>query len=111
MDAAQLERYILLCCQDVNGGLRDKPSKSRDFYHSCYCLSGLAVAQHYSCGPHYADSDDTNRLPRTHPVYNLRVEHVRRILQHFEAAFDNDDNNDDIEQEKVAEDTTTSASL
>jgi hypothetical protein len=30
----------------VNGRLRDKPSKSRDFYHSCYNLSGLSVSQH-----------------------------------------------------------------
>jgi protein farnesyltransferase subunit beta len=47
-DHAMLERYILLCAQDVNGGLRDKPSKSRDFYHSCYNLSGLSIANHYS---------------------------------------------------------------
>ena len=45
-DEWMLQRYILLCAQDVNGGLRDKPSKSRDFYHSCYNLSGLSVAQH-----------------------------------------------------------------
>jgi protein farnesyltransferase subunit beta len=49
-DEAMLQRYILLCAQDVNGGLRDKPSKSRDFYHSCYNLSGLSVAQH-ALGP------------------------------------------------------------
>ena len=24
----------------------DKPGKSRDFYHTCYALSGLSVAQH-----------------------------------------------------------------
>jgi protein farnesyltransferase subunit beta len=30
----------------VNGGLRDKPSKPKYFYHSCYVLSGLSVAQH-----------------------------------------------------------------
>jgi protein farnesyltransferase subunit beta len=30
----------------VDGGLRDKPSKMRDYYHSCYNLSGLSVSQH-----------------------------------------------------------------
>ena len=30
------------------GGLRDKPGKSADFYHTCYCLSGLSSAQHAS---------------------------------------------------------------
>mmetsp|Transcript_26471 Transcript_26471/g.55939 ORF Transcript_26471/g.55939 Transcript_26471/m.55939 type:complete len:705 (+) Transcript_26471:134-2248(+) len=45
-DEIMLQRYILLCAQDVNGGLRDKPSKPKDFYHSCYNLSGLSVSQH-----------------------------------------------------------------
>lgn len=29
------------------GGLRDKPGKRHDFYHTCYCLSGLSMAQHF----------------------------------------------------------------
>lgn len=24
--------------------------RSRDFYHTCYCLSGLAIAQHFGSG-------------------------------------------------------------
>jgi protein farnesyltransferase subunit beta len=28
------------------GGLRDKPGKGADYYHTCYCLSGLSSAQH-----------------------------------------------------------------
>ena len=39
--------------QDPSGGLRDKPSRRRDHYHTCYCLSGPAPA---SRAP---------RLPRT----------------------------------------------
>uniref|UniRef100_A0A8C4HJ93 Protein farnesyltransferase subunit beta n=1 Tax=Dicentrarchus labrax TaxID=13489 RepID=A0A8C4HJ93_DICLA len=42
-----LQEYILLCCQNPAGGLLDKPGKSRDFYHTCYCLSGLSIAQHF----------------------------------------------------------------
>ncbi|KAH3667026.1 hypothetical protein WICMUC_005373 [Wickerhamomyces mucosus] len=43
---AGLQNYILACCQnDRNGGLRDKPSKQPDFYHTTYCLFGLAIAQ------------------------------------------------------------------
>ena len=37
---------IRACTQDPRGGLVDKPGKSRDFYHTCYALSGLSVAQH-----------------------------------------------------------------
>ncbi|PHJ22770.1 prenyltransferase and squalene oxidase repeat-containing protein [Cystoisospora suis] len=41
-----LQYYILGCCQDPRGGLRDKPGKRADLYHTCYALSGLSVAQH-----------------------------------------------------------------
>ncbi|VVB09361.1 unnamed protein product [Arabis nemorensis] len=41
---------VLICFGDnhqiPDGGFRDKPRKARDFYHTCYCLSGLSVAQH-----------------------------------------------------------------
>ena len=32
--------------QDPAGGLRDKPKKPSDLYHTLYCLSGLSAAQH-----------------------------------------------------------------
>ncbi|KAK1759547.1 terpenoid cyclases/protein prenyltransferase alpha-alpha toroid [Echria macrotheca] len=43
-----LTRYILCCCQDQTrrGGLRDKPGKMSDAYHTCYVLAGLSSAQH-----------------------------------------------------------------
>ncbi|KAK9239015.1 terpenoid cyclases/protein prenyltransferase alpha-alpha toroid [Lipomyces kononenkoae] len=54
---ADLQKYILCCCQSPRGGLRDKPGKSSDFYHSCYVLSGLSEAQHrYSFSPKLRDS-------------------------------------------------------
>lgn len=40
-----LQNYVTFYCQDVKGGLRDKPSKNRDIYHTCYALSGLALSQ------------------------------------------------------------------
>ena len=36
-----------MACQ-TDMGLRDKPGKRPDFYHTCYCLSGLAVSQQSS---------------------------------------------------------------
>ena len=65
-DEIALQQYLLICCQvssstlrtdtsfdnflsghqDARGGLIDKPGKSRDFYHTCYGLSGLSIAQH-----------------------------------------------------------------
>eukprot|EP00041_Stephanoeca_diplocostata_P009789 m.152888 g.152888 ORF g.152888 m.152888 type:complete len:214 (-) comp17899_c0_seq2:1072-1713(-) len=44
-DRDALRDYILFCCQSDNGGLRDKPGKHRDYYHTCYCLSGLSLTQ------------------------------------------------------------------
>ncbi|KAJ0110114.1 protein farnesyltransferase subunit beta [Diaporthe amygdali] len=45
-----LIRYIMCCCQDQSkrGGLRDKPSRPSDGYHTCYVLAGLSSAQHKS---------------------------------------------------------------
>lgn len=45
-DREALQEYILLCCQSDYGGLLDKPGKAADYYHTCYCLSGLSVSQH-----------------------------------------------------------------
>ncbi len=82
-DVAMLERYILLCAQEVHGGLRDKPSKPRDFYHTCYNLCGLSVTQHCSQEGKdntFGDAKQT-RLAPTHPVYNIRIDRVSKMLK------------------------------
>eukprot|EP00484_Ammonia_sp_Unknown_P028899 CAMPEP_0197050978 /NCGR_PEP_ID=MMETSP1384-20130603/25752_1 /TAXON_ID=29189 /ORGANISM="Ammonia sp." /LENGTH=319 /DNA_ID=CAMNT_0042483465 /DNA_START=298 /DNA_END=1257 /DNA_ORIENTATION=+ len=64
----QLQKYILVCCQYFNGGIADKPPKAADYYHTCYGLSGLSVAQHYDeklLGP------STNKLEAIDPVYGI----------------------------------------
>ncbi|KAJ9080362.1 CAAX farnesyltransferase (FTase) subunit beta, variant 4 [Entomophthora muscae] len=45
-DREALKKYIVLACQAPSGGLRDKPGKPSDYYHTCYVLSGLSIAQH-----------------------------------------------------------------
>lgn len=40
-----LQEYLLCCCQSPRGGLIDKPGRVPDFYHTCYDLSGLSIAQ------------------------------------------------------------------
>ncbi|XP_048230180.1 protein farnesyltransferase subunit beta isoform X1 [Ricinus communis] len=76
--SSALQQYIILCSQEQEGGFRDKPGKARDYYHTCYCLSGLSVCQ-------YSWSKDENSppLPRAvlgpysnllepiHPLYNV----------------------------------------
>ncbi|KAJ7629407.1 terpenoid cyclases/protein prenyltransferase alpha-alpha toroid [Mycena polygramma] len=41
-----LQEYILFAGQHPAGGLRDKPPKHADAYHTLYCLAGLSSAQH-----------------------------------------------------------------
>ena len=85
-DERALQRYILLCAQVYpEGGLRDKPGKNRDYYHTCYCLSGLAASQRL-----YGDDASTvvygdpgNLLHETHPVFNVRVDKVARAAAFF----------------------------
>ncbi|KAI9566626.1 terpenoid cyclases/protein prenyltransferase alpha-alpha toroid [Boletus coccyginus] len=45
-DKPALQRYILCAAQHPAAGLRDKPPKSADAYHTLYCLAGLSAAQH-----------------------------------------------------------------
>lgn len=79
-DAQALQLWLLCCCQGLKGGLRDKPGKSVDFYHTCYCLSGLALAQHYSgiiVGPL------ENLLPETDLLCNVVKPRVVEARQFF----------------------------
>jgi hypothetical protein len=42
---AGLQEYITLIAQQPGGGLRDKPGKPADAYHTCYNLAGASSAQ------------------------------------------------------------------
>ena len=37
-------------------------SRPRDFYHTCYCLSGLSVCQHHPTGGNDTNSDDEDSV-------------------------------------------------
>lgn len=78
-NSAALQGWLLACCQTQSGGLRDKPGKGRDLYHTCYCLSGLSSAQHYGGAGILGDA--RNSLERADPVLNVAA--VR--LQAWEA--------------------------
>lgn len=85
-DQVALQDYLLMNCQLHHGGLVDKPGKSRDFYHTCYCLSGLSVAQHfvneYQTKLTLVGGQD-NKLAPVHPVYNIGVQHAADALKYF----------------------------
>jgi len=66
------------------GGLRDKPGKPPDHYHTCYCLSGLSAAQRKAGrdGKGIVGGEG-NRLERTHFLLNVVVEKVRKAAAFF----------------------------
>ncbi|KFA61506.1 hypothetical protein S40285_04538 [Stachybotrys chlorohalonatus IBT 40285] len=101
-----LIRYILCCCQDWSkrGGLRDKPSKYSDAYHTCYVLSGLSSAQHkwnlvatrahesiltgdrWEASPYTKGQqifDECDRVQTIHPVYVMPQHVVDSIQKYF----------------------------
>jgi protein farnesyltransferase subunit beta len=89
LDRRRLQSYLLACCQAPDGGLRDKPGKGRDLYHTCYALGGLAVAQHDRHGgpvPAYVLGGAPNAVAATHPLFNLRPERVDAIRAYFDGA-------------------------
>eukprot|EP00195_Chlamydomonas_chlamydogama_P014941 CAMPEP_0202909804 /NCGR_PEP_ID=MMETSP1392-20130828/50321_1 /ASSEMBLY_ACC=CAM_ASM_000868 /TAXON_ID=225041 /ORGANISM="Chlamydomonas chlamydogama, Strain SAG 11-48b" /LENGTH=548 /DNA_ID=CAMNT_0049599673 /DNA_START=13 /DNA_END=1659 /DNA_ORIENTATION=- len=76
-----LQLWILRCCQ-AKAGLRDKPGKGADYYHTCYCLSGLSSAQHTSncvVGPR------ENVLRRADPACNVTEDKLKAALAFFGA--------------------------
>ncbi|KAK3165378.1 hypothetical protein QOZ80_1AG0032420 [Eleusine coracana subsp. coracana] len=85
-----LQQYILLCAQVLERGLRDKPGKNRDHYHSCYCLSGLSVSQHSAMTdsdpcplPQHVLGPYSNLLEPIHPLYNVVLDKYHTAYEFF----------------------------
>ncbi|POR34414.1 Protein farnesyltransferase subunit beta [Tolypocladium paradoxum] len=101
-----LIRYILCCAQDLSarGGMRDKPSKYSDAYHTCYVLSGLSTAQHdcrlvsaradetmmdgdvWTVSPLVQDDqifDEEDRVGTMHPAYAIPQHKVGDCQKYF----------------------------
>lgn len=106
-DRAALTEYILIAAQ-APGGLRDKPGKRADAYHTCYNLSGLSLCEHRvrpraaaaaAAAAHVAHRDPLTRacysqslawtaegggdVRATHPVFNIALDHAARAMRHF----------------------------
>ena len=61
----------------------DKPGKSRDLYHTAYALAGLSLSQHDET---VFQELECNELRPLNPIYNISVEKVAMIRQHFGSA-------------------------
>lgn len=85
-DLDLLKRFVLESCQDVKGGFKDKPGKPVDYYHTCYCLSGLsAVLFDYKKGidGYQVVGDYGVDIKPIDPVFNIGIDHVKGIMQYF----------------------------
>jgi protein farnesyltransferase subunit beta len=83
-DAAAQQLWVLAACQAPRGGLRDKPGKPPDYYHSCYCLSGLAAAQRDAGGAPLGGR--ANALAEPDPLCNVVAARLAEARAFFAAA-------------------------
>jgi protein farnesyltransferase subunit beta len=74
-DRNALQQYVLICCQNVDGGICDKPGKGSDYYHTCYALAGLSLSQHnfFPEGEEFYGLE-ADRLEKIHPAFNLTMD-------------------------------------
>jgi len=80
-----LQSYVFLACQHPGGGLRDKPGKSADYYHTCYALSGMAASQYGLDGRQRVVGEaEANLLGRIDVYYNVLLEKSQRKCKFFE---------------------------
>ena len=109
-DRAALATYIRAVAQAPSGGLRDKPGKRADAYHTCYNLAGLALCEYRvrpSAAAAAAAAAEVPHLPPllrdsyaqarawtpdaagapdvrpTHPIFNIALDRSAAILRHF----------------------------
>ena len=86
VDQVMIQQYVLLCGQDhKTGGMRDKPGKISDFYHSCYALAGLSLAQTKigSDEKIFYKNIKENELVPPDPVFNVNGEKLKAAKQYF----------------------------
>ncbi|SCU89770.1 LAME_0E05402g1_1 [Lachancea meyersii CBS 8951] len=87
IDKGALQEYILKCCQSSERpGLRDKPGKSPDYYHTTYVLMGFSLTEHLlevtkQTEPISVKSTTNGfQLEPVNPVFGLPAEDVTKFI-------------------------------
>lgn len=99
MDKDGLHTYICQCCQtEQEGGLRDKPGKHADFYHTNYVLLGLAICEseyklaesNENVSVVTVSSEKNNSLSapfsdlnKINPIYGIPQDDLQKLINHF----------------------------
>lgn len=88
-----LYKYLLLCCQARTGGMKDKPSKGEDPYHTMYALIGLALSVNLvrKVGNSYELKEDwpESVFAEMDPIFSIPKKFVAR----FKEFWRNEDKN------------------
>uniref|UniRef100_A0A0N5BR11 Protein farnesyltransferase subunit beta n=1 Tax=Strongyloides papillosus TaxID=174720 RepID=A0A0N5BR11_STREA len=82
LDAKALQAFTLFISQDPLGGLKDKPGKHCDLYHTCYSLSGLSIAQHYNSEDKIIGGESC-LVENIDPHYNLSLKYAEKAILYF----------------------------
>ena len=96
-NSLQLQKYLLVICQSHQGGITDKPPKPSDYYHTCYGLSGLSIAQNYDnklLGP------QINKLETIDPVYGIIENKLVDAWNYFRKIDGNNKNKNNVDNDK-----------
>lgn len=99
----KLMAYLICCCQDDSGGMRDKPEMYADFYHTCYSLCGLSACQYIhlldeeieECGFEFTtmliedaeviDQTPVNFVSPIDPVFSLPLGFAKRMRRFYKS--------------------------
>ena len=81
-DRESLQEYLLYCCHHHTGGFTDRPGNSSDYYHTCYSLSGMSLAQH-SGTEKCIVGDPSNELEVVHPLFTITQVAAESALMYF----------------------------
>ena len=95
-----LQGYTLIGCQHGSGGLKDKPGKHPDIYHTHYSLLGHSICQSKSDDGFYKTGEeksgsavlsghDHDRLQRMHPVYSVKIDKLKRACDELGTDYNN----------------------
>lgn len=88
LDKDALIRYVLCCCQNEKGGLKDKPGKKADFYHTNYSLLGLSCVVNSDF--HVDEKLKLEHLEEVHPLFGIPKENVQKALLYFKTIIPRD---------------------
>jgi protein farnesyltransferase subunit beta len=73
--------YLLVCTQVRYGGLRDKPGRGRDYYHTGYCVAAAELEAPSSAPP--TPAHWRSALSLVNPVFNVSAPKAEAAIEFY----------------------------